>query len=283
MVRRYPEVGKNSVAGFAAVVAKEVSQISEVAVDHCEARVVADCACHSVAVLVESVEMSLGSELRQDCTGVASATVCDVDVSAPGAYGKAFECGVKEDGCVVEFFAHDSLCACAQFLERKITNLTAEIYNCKLCFLSLFPKKLSTGFGLVLLSDISEYPPGDYGGCYGCYCRGMCGDASQAGPPQTGAAFHKQIEQCDGYCEEDKGIVFPCLGDIAVEHGMECALRAAARAVVAADGAQDAARSVAGGVGRIEVTVEKNKRCHSTCYCKCGGSGFKMFFQLPVH
>ena len=77
--------------------------------------------------------------------------------------------------------------------------------------------------------------------------------------------------------------MFPCLGDIAVEHGMECALRAAARAVVAADGAQDAARSVAGGVGRIEVTVEKNKCCHSTCYCKCGGSGFKMFFQLPVH
>ena len=35
-----------------------------------------------------------------------SATVCDVDISAAGAYGKAFECGVKEDGGVVEFFAH---------------------------------------------------------------------------------------------------------------------------------------------------------------------------------
>lgn len=134
-----------------------------------------------------------------------------------------------------------------------------------------------------MLKDISEYPPGDYGGCYCCYCRGMCGYAPQAGPLQAGAAFYKQIENGDWYCEEDKGVVVPCFGDIAVEHGMECALRAASRAVVAADGAQDAARSVAGGVGRIEVTVEKNKRCHSTCYCKCGGSGFKMFFQLPVH
>ncbi len=134
-----------------------------------------------------------------------------------------------------------------------------------------------------MLKDISEYPPGDYGGCYGCYCRGMCGDAPQAGPPQTGAAFYKQIENGDWYCEEDKGVVVPCFGDIAVEHGMECALRAASRAVVAAYGAQDAARGVAGGVGRIEVAVEKDKRCHSTCCCKCGGSGFMIFFQLPVH
>ena len=83
--------------------------------------------------------------------------------------------------------------------------------------------------------------------------------------------------------EKQGRIKVPRIGYATVQQRMQGSLGAAARAVVAADGAQDAARSVAGGVGRIEVTVEKNKCCHSTCYCKCGGSGFKMFFQLPVH
>ena len=62
MMKRHPEVGQHTVHTLHVVIAHEVSDEAEVAVNHRETRVILGRAAHGVHILVEGVEVStLGS------------------------------------------------------------------------------------------------------------------------------------------------------------------------------------------------------------------------------
>ena len=60
-MERHAEVGEDAVDAIDAIIAQEVGEIPEVAVDHRESAV-AESAAHGVLVLVEGIEVAVGAE-----------------------------------------------------------------------------------------------------------------------------------------------------------------------------------------------------------------------------
>ena len=81
MVKRHAKVGQQAVDALHAVVAHEILQKRKIAVYKCKPRVIY-AVLPGVHILVEAVEVSLGSKPLHYGTAVPAATECNVDIRA---------------------------------------------------------------------------------------------------------------------------------------------------------------------------------------------------------
>ena len=81
--------------------------------------------------------------------------------------------------------------------------------------------------------------------------------------------FGPEVEEGRGDGEEYEGVEAPCLGEMAMEEGVECALTAAAGAIVAREGLEGADGNAARGrVVAVVVDAEKNNNDGSGRSCR---------------